>query len=135
MKKKTIIVIAVIVILLIVSFSFGYFLGQKRFSDVLGSKTVVSLFGSVQGEVVEISGRNLTLKKEDSILNVLIKEGAPVERLTFSEKEKEERKVPEPKEASFGEIKVGDELSVMIRLNPDGTFTGEKVFILSSSEI
>jgi hypothetical protein len=141
MKKENLIAIAIIggLILLGIGFYLGLDLGKKAAKEVkvetplanlLASKVIGSLTTIASGEVKEISGRNLTLSKEGDTLTISIREDAPIYRLVPPE---EKTATPQPavrKEIKFGEIKVGDQVSVSCQLKADATLEGVEVTVL-----
>lgn len=142
MKKTNLIIIAVIggLILLGLGFSLGLNLGKKAMeevkteaplADLLESKVITGLTTIASGEVTEISGRNLTLRKEGDTLTILIREVAPIYRLVPPEEKATE--VPQPvvrEEIEFGEIKIGDKVDIPCRLKADTSLEGAEVIVL-----
>lgn len=140
MKKYVLIAIGVIggFILLSLSFSYGYFLGQKgieetkletSISNLLESKLVRDLRAVAEGEITKIVDRTLTLTSEGETLEIPIEEEAKIIAVVL--KEAAEGKVisPESKEIEFKDIKIGDKVTVQINLNTDGEVEGVTVVI------
>lgn len=139
MKKETLIAIVIIggLILLGIGFSLGLSSGQKAIKEVkaplaelLASKVIGSLTTIASGEVTEIAGRNLTLSKEGDTLTISIREDATIARLVPSA---EVTEVPQPvvrEEIEFGEIKVGDQVSISCQLKADASLEGIEVIVL-----
>ncbi len=142
MKKNILIVIAVIggLILLGLSFSLGLSSGKKvtegikteaPLADLLGSELIGNLTTAASGEVTEISGRNLTLSKDGDSLTISIREDAPLYRLASPEEKATE--VPQPvarEEIEFGEIKIGDTVSISCQLKADASLEGIEIIVL-----
>ena len=142
MKKETLIIIAVVggLVLLGIGFSLGLSLGKKAMegtevetplADLLESKVITGLTTVASGEVAEMSGRNLTLSAEGDTLTILIREAAPIYHLVLPEEKATE--VPQPvvrEEIEFGEIKVGDQVSITCQLKADTSLEGVEVTVL-----
>ncbi len=140
MKKETLIIIAVVggLVLLGIGFSLGLNLGKKAMegtkveaplTDLLESKVITGLTTAASGEVAEISGRNLTLNNEGDTLTILIREDAFIYRLVLPE---EVAEVPQPvvrEEIEFGEIKIGDRISISCELKADASLEGIDVTV------
>lgn len=143
MKKEILIIIAVVagLILLVLGFSSGYSLGQKwakvesSLTDLLESKVISGLSTVVSGEIIEISGRNLTLSKKGDTLNILVREDTSIYRLVPPEETTEtlqpagEEEPVVTEEIEFGEIKVGDRVSISCQLKADGTIEGLDIMV------
>lgn len=139
MKKEISIALIIIggLIILGLGYSCGYFSGQKGVEEIkveeplvslLESKIIRDLTANASGEVTEISGRNLTLSEEGNTLTVAIKEEATINRLVLPTEEVTEAAVGE--EIEFGEIKVGDQVSIFCKLKADGSLEGTDVMVL-----
>ena len=141
-NKNLILIIIGGLILLGLGYGYGYFSGQKAIegtktetplSGLLESKAIGELTTTASGEVTEISGRKLTLNKEGDTLTISIGEDALVYRVVPSEEKATE--IPQPsvrEEIKFGEIKVGDKVSITCELKADGSLEGKTVIILST---
>lgn len=132
MKKKILIIIGVIILIGLIS-GFSYFLGQKQVKvtpNPLESKVMGNWSATASGKVTEISGRSLTLNNEGDILTILISEEASFGRIVPAEKIEESLGPLTVKEIEFGEIKVGDQVKISCRLNPEGLSEGLIVTIL-----
>jgi len=139
MKKETLIAIVIIggLILLGIGYSVGLSSGQKAVKEVkaplaelLASKVIGSLTTIASGEVTEIAGRNLTLSAEGDTLTIFIREDATIAHLVPSA---EVTEVPQPvvrEEIEFGEIKVGDQVSISCQLKADASLEGIEVIVL-----
>jgi len=143
MKKGTLIAILLIggLILLGIGYSVGLNLRQKTTKEVtkevktplaelLASKVIGSLTTTASGEVTKITGRNLTLIKEGATLTIPIREDAAIARLVQPEKVTEGPQPVIRKEMEFGEIKIGDQVSISCQLKADGTLEGVEVTVL-----
>jgi hypothetical protein len=144
MKKTNLIIIAVIggLILLGIGFGLGLSSGQKAvkkameeakapLAGLLESKVVRSLDAVASGEVTEISGHNLSLSNGGDALTISIKEDASIARLLPPEGEATE--TPQPpvrEEIKFGEIKLGDQVSISCGLKADGSLEGIDIMVL-----
>jgi len=132
MKKKILIIIGTIILIGLVS-SFSYFLGQKQVkvtSNPLESKVMENWSATASGKVTEISGRSLTLNNEGDILTILISEEASFGRIVPTEENEKSLGPLTRKEIEFSEIKVGDQVKISCRLNPEGLLEGLIVTIL-----
>ena len=139
MKKENLIAIVIIggLILLGIGYSVGLSSGQKAVKEVkaplaelLASKVIGSLTTIASGEVTEIAGRNLTLSAEGDTLTIFIREDATIAHLVPSA---EVTEVPQPvvrEEIEFGEIKVGDQVSISCQLKADASLEGIEVIVL-----
>jgi len=136
MKKNQIILIILGVLILIgIASGFSYWLGQKSIEiktevtipDFLTSKVAQKWNALASGKVMEISGRNLTLRKDNDILTIPISETAKIYLLTSKETQGKEGL----KEAQFEDIKVGDDVNISIMFEK-GELAGHVVNILPS---
>lgn len=144
MKRTPLILIAVIggVILLGLGFYSGLNYAQRQIekaktesplANLLKSKIIKGLNPTALGKITSISGRNLTL--EDG-LTVSINENAAIYRLLPATGEAAGAPQPvEKKEIEFGEIKVGDLVSVSCELKVDGSLGCGSITILSAGAI
>jgi len=90
--------------------------------QVLSSKVIPSI--TAYGQISNIDGRNITLTFGGDSLNVKINDDAIV-YLPSSESSPQQI-------AKFEDIKKGDNVSVNLRLLPDGQIEGQMVIILNS---
>jgi hypothetical protein len=102
------------VLLLIIGCLFGV-LYQKKNSEILQLKNLLGSLNSdvvpsivSYGKVTEINGRNITISFNDNLIVIYVREDTPIYKMNDGQKE-----------INFDEIKVGDELNVKIRINPD----------------
>jgi len=132
-KKNQIILIIVGVLILIGLVSYlSYQLGQKSTEaeiktvapDFLTSKVTEKWNALASGKVIEISGRNLTLRKDNNTLTISISETAKIYFVSLEEKREE------LESAQFENIKIGDEINVSVAIE-EGDIKGETVMILS----
>ena len=139
MKKiNFIITIIVGLIAFILGYSFNYILGQKTaecpqpekpLAKYLDSGVVQDISILLGGQVVEISGYNLTLSKDGKTFTILINENTKLSRLVPPE---EEDKTPIKKDIKFEEIKVGDIVTAAGKLNTDASSEINSVTVLPS---
>ncbi len=77
------------------------------------------------GEVANIEGRNITLSYGGDSIKIRIEESSPIySHINNSVGKSVQEKV------SFGDIKKGDNLSIAVKLLPDGQLQSQSVFIL-----
>lgn len=117
----------------------GYIIGQAQtessqtktpLSSLIESKVTKGLSTTALGEVIEISGRNITLSNEGDILTISIKEDATIARLA-PPTETTEAPQPVTREGiELEEIKVGDQINILSQLKADGTLEGIEVTVL-----
>ena len=116
----------------------GYIIGQAQtessqtetpLSSLIESKVTKGLSTTALGEVIEISGRNITLSNEGDILTISIKEDATIARLAPPTETTEAPQPAARKEIEFAEIKVGDWVNIASQLKADGTLEGIDVMI------
>jgi len=79
-------------------------------SKLAKSKMVGDWSTTLSGEITKISGRTLTLTKDDESLEIPIAEEAKIFVWFLSVEEKK----PKPKEIEFKDIKIGDQASITI---------------------
>jgi hypothetical protein len=131
-EEKTSLILTIIfaIILLGGFFSFGYFLG-KRGVKVVTQVCPPSLFDSkilrnwvtfANGEVKEISGRDLILEANGETLKISIPEGAKFQSLNSETKE--------IKEANFEDVKVGYKLEIQLSVTPEKKLIGHLITIM-----
>ena len=126
MSKKNLILI--IIISLIFGMTLGYFSGKELSKPVIVKKAELEKFEesivsklakskmvgdwstTLSGEITKISGRTLTLTKDDESLEIPIAEEAKIFVWFLSVEEKK----PKPKEIEFKDIKIGDQASITI---------------------
>jgi hypothetical protein len=143
MKKTILIVASVIGGIALIGLGFysgSYWVKQQTLKAGLKSPITTLMASKViqgditttaSGEVIEISGRNLILNKEESSFTILVGEGAGLHRQISSKEEAEG--IPQPvslEEIKFEEIKIGDQVSIFCVLKPDGSLEGKDVMIL-----
>lgn len=95
----------------------------------LSSKTVVSIV--MYGQVTSIDGRNLTINFNGESYTLGIKKDAVV--YAFSSKSGSTASVQQA--VKFEDIKQGQNISVNLKLLPDGQLEGQTVFILPVTEV
>lgn len=142
-RKNLIILIAVAVVFLIVGAGLGIFyqtqkavVPPKEVPKVeavqkLSSKVIPSI--TAYGTVANISGRNITLTFGGDSLTVKIRDDALIYLPTAYIKDSKGNPVTVPQQtAKFADIKTGDNISVNLKLLPDGQIEGAMVIILGS---
>jgi hypothetical protein len=90
----------------------------------LSSKTVPSIVA--YGQVTKIDGRNITLFYSGDSITINMDANSQVYLFVNDSTGK-----PVQKKVEFGEIKVGDNLNITLKLLVDGQLQGQSVFILS----
>jgi hypothetical protein len=128
MKKENLIIIAIIggMILISLGYGLGYLTLQKQLKSptevspltLQTSKVIRNWNGTASGQVTKISDRTLTLTAEGENLEIVIKEDAKIQTLSFQAGETKEEIKKRTKELSFEDIKVGD--NVNISISPKG---------------
>ena len=139
-RKKLILIIAGVVILTVAAFALGFGYGYRWrareqviedphwFIELQESNVVLGHHLFLEGKVIEILNRTLTLAAYGDVLTVSIMENA---RLTaLKQIEDELPGMLEPKEITFQDIKIGDTVEVMVELMPDGYLIGSSVTIV-----
>jgi len=96
-------------------------------AKLMESKVIGNITTTASGEVVEITGRTLTLKSEEDILAVPIGEEVSIYRLTQPEDAESGEKI---KKISFEEINIGNKVEVGVYLKADGTLEAKHVLLL-----
>jgi len=131
MSSKNLILI--IIILIIVGFG-SYQLGliqqePEETEEVITfpkTKLIQSWSSTARGEVIEISGRTITLEADGDVLVISLKENAGINRLIVDlETNKTKFQAVE-----FQELKVGAGVHVLIQLK-DGKLLGESMAIIT----
>lgn len=89
------------------------------------SKVIQNLGFQSVGDITEISGRTLTLNYEDDVLLIPIADDALIRNLFINE----ETKKGEAQEIDFEDIKIGDKVSILVGIKPDGRLEGTDVSI------
>jgi hypothetical protein len=130
-KTNLTILVVVGVIFLVVGAALGIFYQVQR--DIPSLAAVKTLSSKVipaiaaYGDVTKVDDRNVTLSFNGDSLTVRIKENSPVvkfARASVGNPNPAEQKV------DFKDIKVGDSLSVSVKVLPDGQLEGVSVIIL-----
>ncbi|MEK7658529.1 MAG: hypothetical protein AAB352_01530 [Patescibacteria group bacterium] len=94
----------------------------------LSSKVIPSIVAF--GEVASISGRNITLKNAGESLIIKIDENAQIS--SFNAVPVKGTNTPTQGKAEFKDIKVGNTLSINLRLLPSAVLKGMSVVIINS---
>jgi len=92
--------------------------------NTLSSKVVSSI--NAYGTVAKIEGRNITLSNLGENLLISVADSARVYSFTVSDK----TSAPTQQAVSFGDIKIGDNVNVVLKLLPSGQTQGSSVVIL-----
>jgi hypothetical protein len=132
-KKSKLVILAVAGILLfLIGAALGFVLHTQNKIQVqkveainsLSSKVVSSM--SASGKVKNISGRNITLTNLGDDLTITIADNAQIYSFTLKTKGAAQTQ----QTAKFGDIKVGDNINVAVKLSPTGQMQGASVVIL-----
>ena len=143
-KKNLIIILVVALVSVIVGGALGMFLQSAKDAPAiltaeklqpvvksLSSKVVPSIMAF--GQVEKIDGRKITITYNKETLEVPFKDSAIIYTFnpptTTSKTDK-----PGQIKVSFSEIKVGDNLSVTVKLLPEGVISGESAVILKKAK-
>lgn len=139
MQNKVLNIILAIVFgiaVLVVTFYFGVLIQTQKtwprlekstkLIEALSSKVIPVIVAN--GEVTNISGRTLTITREGESISIPILEDAEI---AFFELPKVEQGniTPLKKKLEFTDIKVGDFVSVILKIEPDGEFKGSSVSV------
>lgn len=142
-KSPKILIILAIVVLTVLSFNFGFYIGEKQ-SKIIEkevvrvldpeSKLVEMRSFNITGILTQIDvlNRTLTLEAEGETIKIKIKEDSPVRSYNISAATLEELlkqgKEP-PIEIEFKDIQIGDKVSTFIREEKDKSFIGMNVYV------
>lgn len=133
-NKKLIIIISLLaggILLLVVGGFCGVLLEKKivepkiEKTDVLLKVLNSNLISSVTafGQVIEISGRNITLVSSDQKLTIRIKDNAKIAVL-------DSQKIPT--EVGIGDLKIGQNISAKLSIAQDNTLEASTVLVMPS---
>ncbi len=101
-----------------------------RVIESVHSKVIPSIIAV--GEVTDISGRTVTLTREEDSLAVFIKEDAEITVLVFYSNGEGS---PVQEEIEFSDIKVGNNVNISLRVLPEEGLQGISVVVFSSPNI
>jgi hypothetical protein len=144
MEKKNLIILIILgFIIFILGGGLGILYQQQKevlpSKDILKVQAVQTLSSKVIpsiaafGTVTNISGRNLTLVSGNDSLTVKISDGAQIFLPATTTTDKNGKVVTSPQQAvSFSEIKNGNNVSVNLKLLPDGQIEGQMVSIITA---
>lgn len=139
MKKNLVIFLIIIIEIAVLSLTFyaGVLLQSEKTAsqsrleitklvEALNSKVFPSIVAS--GEVTNISGRTITITREGANLAIPISEGAEIASFgpVFNTGE---NITPLKKKLDFADIKVGNSISIILKLSPGGELYGTSVSI------
>lgn len=96
----------------------------------INSKVISSI--SASGKVENINGRNLTLSNSGDSVVIKITDNAQV--FSFAQPDAINASTAQ-KQAAFSDIKNGDNVNVGVKMMPDGSLSGEFVYILPTIKI
>lgn len=140
MENKTIIFVIIAVAVFVLGVGLGAFFQTERGQatapkvqavQTLSSKVIPSI--TAYGEVTKIEGRKITLTFAGDSLAVNIKNGAPVYLPAAKTTDKDGNPTASlQKTAEFEDVKKGDNVSVNLKLLPDGQIEGQLIIILSA---
>lgn len=85
------------------------------------------------GKVQKVFGRVITLNYGGQSVDIPVQDGAKIYSLAFSAGTKITSGSPQT-ESTFGAIKVGDNLSISVKVSTDGKVEGTSVIILPASK-
>lgn len=94
----------------------------------LTSKVIPSI--AAYGKVTKIDGKNITLSYQGDALVVPIRDDAKIYSFTTTTATGTVAKTPTSKEITFQELKVGDDLSINVRILATGKMEGFSVVVL-----
>jgi len=128
---KNILIFLLIIFLLLLSFSFGFFLGERKVTTVIRevklepqeSKLIKKRYFNITGLVTEISDRTLVLSADGEIMKIPIAENVPI--MTY---------VPAAggtqvkKNLEFGDIRIDDKVNIFVE-EENGKLIGTNVYI------
>lgn len=128
LSKKIVPIIVGLVLLFVVFFAGVLVQKQSTAQKINTLEKLQSLFGSktlqdrevyIGGKVTKISGGKITLTVENESLEVSVSKDAEIIAFVYPDKGP---LVPQQKDISFAEIKIGDEISANVKIKPDGQF-------------
>lgn len=143
MERKNLIILHIVggLLILVVGTALGFFyqifmgaVPQKEMPKIqavqtLSSKVIPSI--TAYGTVTKIDGKNVTLTFGGDSLTVKIRDNAQIFLPASSSKDSKGNTVTLPQQtARFADIKTGENISVNIKLLPDGQIEGQLVIIL-----
>lgn len=131
-KKQTIILIIVGVVFFLVGVSAGVVIQSQNKIQVqkntaitgLSSRVITSI--TAYGEIQKIEGKKITLSNLGQEMPVLMAESAKVYKFVAQKGETSLSQQP----AEFGEIKVGDNVNIIMKLQKNGEMQGSSIVIL-----
>ena len=145
MDKKTLItIVSVSILAFITGTALGILFqsqkGSLQFKNVvetvraLSSKAVPSI--SAFGQVVKIDGKDITLIYNEESITVAIREDAQIYSFANPNGAAKGSALSAGQQTivPFENIKIGDQLSISLKVLPDGQFEGQSVIILSQTE-
>jgi len=96
--------------------------------NTLSSELVPSIVAF--GQVISISGRDITIASNNGkALSVNINENAPIYSYISAAAPNEQTRI------DISEIKKGNLLNITMKLNPDGSLSGQMVLVFSAGQI
>jgi len=139
-KKQLVILTTVGALILLIGIGLGVVFQMQNKTQVENRKAVNSLSSKVvssitaYGQVKNIEGRNITLSNLGDNLTISIANNAQAYSFstptTADKNGKVTTGVPVQKTVKFGDIKVGDNVNIAIKLLPTGQVQGQTVVIL-----
>lgn len=98
---------------------------------ILSSKAIPPI--TAYGKVAKIEGRVLTIEHVGDSIDVNVKDGAQVYFPASTATSDDGKKITLPQQAAvFGDIKVGNNVSINVKLLPDGQIEGQIIIILQN---
>jgi hypothetical protein len=137
-NKNLIILVIVAIVIFVIGFGLGFFLNSQNSAPKVNNNNVANLIGLLSlktvpsitafGQVSKIEGKNVTLFFNGDSMTIPVISSARINSVDSSKNNAQQ-------EAKFENIKVGDALSVGLKVLPDGSLQGTSVFIMPSTII
>lgn len=142
MDQKNLVIFAVIgLVIFIVGGGLGILYQSKNPAQVVKIQAVQTLSSKVIpsitafGQVSNIDGKNITLSFGGDSLTIKIRDDAQVYLPATSTTDKNGKPVISPQQtAQFSDIKKGENVSVNLKLLPDGQLEGQLVIIITAQK-
>lgn len=146
MERKNLIILHIVggLLVLIIGAALGFFyqifmgaVPQKEVPKVeaikmLSSKVIPSI--TAFGNVSKIEGKNVTLTFGGDTMIIKIRDNAQIFLPASSSKDSKGNTVTLPQQsARFADIKTGDNISINLKLLPDGQIEGQMVILLGNN--
>jgi hypothetical protein len=122
----SIFLILIVLFLVVAGYSYGYKMGPQP-SLLETSKVIQARYATAEGQVTEISGRNITLTKDGDSLSIPISEDAQIN--AFASAEDETLMGSQRREIGFQDLKIGDYAFIQLDLKANGETEGTFVVV------